>query len=102
MLERWVRKREHSHVPRSGFSGGGSGLGAGGVHCCDACGSHSSRLRAQRGLGVQSSPSCEKAIFTPSDLDKADFQNSQSIHLVARRRDLQNSGSLEFVTGREL
>lgn len=102
MLERWARNRGHPHISRSDSSDGGSGLGAGGVHRCNACDSHFGRLRAQRGLGVQSSTSRQKAIFTPSDVDRADCQNSRSIRLAAGKRDIQNSGGPEFVTGREL
>ena len=53
------------------------------------------------GIGMNEPGQCDMAIFTPPDAGKADCHNSQSVHLTTARHDLQNSGRVEYVTGRE-
>ena len=53
------------------------------------------------GLGMHGAGRRDIVAFNPSEARRADRQNSLSVHLTTARHDLQNSGRVEYVTGRE-
>ena len=53
-------------------------------------------------LGIHGAGRRDLVAFTPSKAGNVDHQNSHSVHLTVARHDLQNSGRMEYVAGREL